>query len=57
MQIIMRIARKKGTIDDADFVNTVARTQGANEGLVNPPANSVILEERTFQILSHHRPT
>ena len=40
----MRIARKKETVDDANFVNTVTRTQGATEGLMNPFANSVNLD-------------
>ena len=50
MQIIMRIARKKGTVNDANFVNTVARTHQVTEGLVNPPTNSVNLDVGA----SHH---
>ena len=50
MQIIMRIAREKGTVDDAGFMNTVARTQGITKGLVNPPANPINLEAG----FSHH---
>ena len=46
----MRIARKKETVDDANFVNTVARTQEATEGLMNPFANSVNLDAGA----SHH---
>ena len=36
MQTIMRIAHKKRIVYDAGSVNTVARTQGVIEGLVNP---------------------
>ena len=50
IQIIMRIAREKRTINDASFVNIVARTQEVTEGLVNPLANSVIPKVRAY----HH---
>ena len=41
MQIIIRIAREKRTVDHVGFVNTVAQTQRATEGLMNPLANSI----------------
>ena len=37
----MRIAREKGIIDNAGSVNTVAQTQVATKGLMNPPTNFV----------------
>ena len=47
MQVIMRMAREKRTVDDTSSMNTIARTQGVSEGLMNPSANFVILDVGT----------
>ena len=41
MEVIMRLSRGKGVVDDASSVNTIARTQGVTEGSVYNPYNHV----------------
>ena len=37
IQVIMRLSREKGVVNDAGFVNIVTRVQGVIEGLAYPP--------------------
>ena len=44
MQMIMRLAQKKGVVDKVDSVNTFTRVQGVTEGLAYPSARPAMPE-------------
>ena len=44
IQVIIRMAREKGTVDDTGFVNTVSQTQGVIEGPAYHPASFAMPE-------------
>ena len=48
MQVIIRMSREKGVVDDADLVNITVRAQGVTEGPMCHSASLAILEVGTL---------
>ena len=44
MQVIIRLFREKGVVDDAGFTSTITRVQEVIEGLAYPPTNPAMPE-------------
>ena len=44
MQMIIRLSRDKGVVDEAGFVNTITRVQGVTKGPAHPSARPAMPE-------------